>query len=286
MRRMTLVAAVVALLAMLLVATVVAADDNDGDGDEDEVRLDYVDEWLDGTLVNCEPASISYGYELDGEVCDVEDGPWSDELEALLGDLDRDKDRERVADLVYELLVAAAECDGLNSVDHVRGVIVDPRAEKRCRRSTVVTETDALSCAGQVVVALGEGTASERRGRLHDMLFMPEEVERPACGQPRVTGPPPSPPTTTTTETPPPTTTTTETPPPTTTTTEPPPPTTTTTETPPPTTTTTETPPPTTTTTEPPLTPISDEDGITTAYLEQLGLYNCKEDSDGYVVCD
>ena len=230
MRRMTLVAAVVALLAMLLVATVVAADDNDGDGDEDEVRLDYVDEWLDGTLVNCVSASISYGYELDGEVCDVEDGPWSDELEALLGDLDRDKDRERVADLVYELLVAAAECDGLNSVDHVRGVIVDPRAEKRCRRSTVVTETDALSCAGQVVVALGEGTASERRGRLHDMLFMPDEDERPACGQPRVTGPPPSPPTTTTTETPPPTTTTTETPPPTTTTTETPPPTTTTTE--------------------------------------------------------
>ena len=196
MRRMTLVAAVVALLAMLLVATVVAADDNDGDGDEDEVRLDYVDEWLDGTLVNCEPASISYGYELDGEVCDVEDGPWSDELETLLGDLDRDKDRERVADLLYELLVAAAECDGLNSVDHVRGVIVDPRAEKRCRRSTVVTETDALSCAGQVVVALGEGSASERRGRLHDMLFMPDEVERPACGQPRVTGTPPSPPTT------------------------------------------------------------------------------------------
>ena len=139
------------------------------------MRLDYVDEWLDGTLVNCEPASISYGYELDGEVCDVEDGPWSDELETLLGDLDRDKDRERVADLVYELLVAAAECDGLNSVDHVRGVIVDPRAEKKCRRSTVVTETDALSCAGQVVDALGEGTASERRGRLHDMLFMPEE---------------------------------------------------------------------------------------------------------------
>ena len=276
MRRMTLVAAVVALLAgaaMLLVATVVAADDNDGDGDEDEVRLDYVDEWLDGTLVNCEPASISYGYELDGEVCDVEDGPWSDELETLLGDLDRDKDRERVADLVYELLVADAECDGLNSVDHVRGVIVDPRAEKKCRRSTVVTETDALSCAGQVVVALGEGSASERRGRLHDMLFMPEEDERPACGQPRVTGTPPSPPTT-----PPPT-------PPT-----PPPPTTTTTEPPltPPTTTTTEPPltPPTTTTTEPPLTPISDEDGITTAYLEQLGLYNCKEDSDGYVVCD
>ena len=287
MRRMTLVAAVVALLAMLLVATVVAADDNDGDGDEDEVRLDYVDEWLDGTLVNCEPASISYGYELDGEVCDVEDGPWSDELEALLGDLDRDKDRERVADLVYELLVAAAECDGLNSVDHVRGVIVDPRAEKRCRRSTVVTETDALSCAGQVVVALGEGTASERRGRLHDMLFMPEEDERPACGQPRVTGTPPSPPTTPPPTPPtPPTTTTTEPPPPTTTTTETPPPTTTTTETPPPTTTTTETPPPTTTTTEPPLTPISDEDGITTAYLEQLGLYNCKEDSDGYVVCD
>ena len=297
MRRMTLVAAVVALLAMLLVATVVAADDNDGDGDEDEVRLDYVDEWLDGTLVNCVSASISYGYELDGEVCDVEDGPWSDELETLLGDLDRDKDRERVADLVYELLVAGSECDGLNSVDHVRGVIVDPRAEKRCRRSTVVTETDALSCAGQVVVALGEGTASERRGRLHDMLFMPDEDERPTCGQPRVTGPPPSPPTTTTTETPPPTTTTTETPPPTTTTTETPPPTTTTTETPPPTTTTTEPPltpptttttepPPTTTTTEPPLTPISDEDGITTAYLEQLGLYNCKEDSDGYVVCD
>ena len=287
MRRMTLVAAVVALLAgsaMLLVATVVAADDNDGDGDEDEVRLDYVDEWLDGTLVNCEPASISYGYELDGEVCDVEDGPWSDELETLLGDLDRDKDRERVADLVYELLVADAECDGLNSVDHVRGVIVDPRAEKKCRRSTVVTETDALSCAGQVVVALGEGSASERRGRLHDMLFMPEEDERPACGQPRVTGTPPSPPTT-----PPPTP---PTPPPTTTTTEPPltPPTTTTTEPPltPPTTTTTEPPltPPTTTTTEPPLTPISDEDGITTAYLEQLGLYNCKEDSDGYVVCD
>ena len=288
MRRMTLVAAVVALLAgaaMLLVATVVAADDNDGDGDEDEVRLDYVDEWLDGTLVNCEPASISYGYELDGEVCDVEDGPWSDELETLLGDLDRDKDRERVADLVYELLVADAECDGLNSVDHVRGVIVDPRAEKKCRRSTVVTETDALSCAGQVVVALGEGSASERRGRLHDMLFMPEEDERPACGQPRVTGTPPSPPTT-----PPPTPPTP--PPPTTTTTEPPltPPTTTTTEPPltPPTTTTTEPPltPPTTTTTEPPLTPISDEDGITTAYLEQLGLYNCKEDSDGYVVCD
>ena len=239
MRRMTLVAAVVALLAgaaMLLVATVVAADDNDGDGDEDEVRLVYVDEWLDGTLVNCEPASISYGYELDGEVCDVEDGPWSDELETLLGDLDRDKDRERVADLVYELLVANAECDGLNSVDHVRGMIVDPWAEKKCLRSTVVTETDALSCAGQVVVALGEGSASERRGRLHDMLFMPEENERPACGQPRVTGTPPSPPTT-------PTTTTTE-PPPTTTTTEPPP-TTTTTE-PPPTTTTTE-PPPTTT---------------------------------------
>ena len=283
MRRMTLVAAVVALLAMLLVATVVAADDNDGDGDEDEVRLDYVDEWLDGTLVNCVPASISYGYELDGEVCDVEDGPWSDELETLLGDLDRDKDRERVADLVYELLVAGAECDGLNSVDHVRGVIVDPRAETKCRRSTVVTETDALSCAGQVVVALGEGSASERRGRLHDMLFMPEEDERPACGQPRVTGTPPSPPTT-----PPPTTTPTE-PPPTTTTTEPPPPpATTTTETPPPATTTTEPPltPPTTTTTEPPLTPISDEDGITTAYLEQLGLYNCKEDSDGYVVCD
>ena len=288
MRRMTLVAAVVALLAgaaMLLVATVVAADDNDGDGDEDEVRLDYVDEWLDGTLVNCEPASISYGYELDGEVCDVEDGPWSDELETLLGDLDRDKDRERVADLVYELLVADAECDGLNSVDHVRGVIVDPRAEKKCRRSTVVTETDALSCAGQVLVALGEGSASERRGRLHDMLFMPEEDERPACGQPRVTGTPPSPPTT-----PPPTPPTP--PPPTTTTTEPPltPPTTTTTEPPltPPTTTTTEPPltPPTTTTTEPPLTPISDEDGITTAYLEQLGLYNCKEDSDGYVVCD
>ena len=257
MRRMTLVAAVVALLAgaaMLLVATVVAADDNDGDGDEDEVRLDYVDEWLDGTLVNCEPASISYGYELDGEVCDVEDGPWSDELETLLGDLDRDKDRERVADLVYELLVADAECDGLNSVDHVRGVIVDPRAEKKCRRSTVVTETDALSCAGQVVVALGEGSASERRGRLHDMLFMPEEDERPACGQPRVTGTPPSPPTT-----PPPTPPTP--PPPTTTTTEPPltPPTTTTTEPPltPPTTTTTEPPltPPTTTTTEPPLTP-------------------------------
>ena len=299
MRRMTLVAVVVALLAgaaMLLVATVVAADDNDGDGDEDEVRLDYVDEWLDGTLVNCEPASISYGYELDGEVCDVEDGPWSDELETLLGDLDRDKDRERVADLVYELLVADAECDGLNSVDHVRGVIVDPRAEKKCRRSTVVTETDALSCAGQVVVALGEGSASERRGRLHDMLFMPEEDERPACGQPRVTGTPPSPPTTPppTPPTPPPTTTTTEPPltPPTTTTTEPPltPPTTTTTEPPltPPTTTTTEPPltPPTTTTTEPPLTPISDEDGITTAYLEQLGLYNCKEDSDGYVVCD
>ena len=86
--------------------------------------------------------------------------------------------------------------DGLNSVDHVRGVIVDPRAEKKCRRSTVVTETDALSCAGQVVVALGEGSASERRGRLHDMLFMPEEDERPACGQPRVTGTPPSPPTT------------------------------------------------------------------------------------------
>ena len=188
MRRMTLVAAVVALLAgaaMLLVATGVAADDNDGDGDEDEVRLDYVDEWLDGTLVNCEPASISYGYELDGEVCDVEDGPWSDELETLLGDLDRDKDRERVADLVYELLVADAECDGLNSVDHVRGTIVDPRAEKKCLRNTVVTETDALSCAGKVVVALGEGSASERRGRLHDMLFMPEEDERPACGQPR-----------------------------------------------------------------------------------------------------
>ena len=288
MRRMTLVAAVVALLAgatMLLVATVVAADDNDGDGDEDEVRLDYVDEWLYGTLVNCEPASISYGYELDGFVCDVEPGPWSDELETLLGDLDRDKDRERVADLVYELLVAGSECDGLNSVDHVRGVIVDPRAEKKCRRSTVVTETDALSCAGQVVVALGEGSASERRGRLHDMLFMPEEDERPACGQPRVTGTPPSPPTT-----PPPTPPTP--PPPTTTTTEPPltPPTTTTTEPPltPPTTTTTEPPltPPTTTTTEPPLTPISDEEGITTAYLEQLGLYNCKEDSDGYVVCD
>ena len=253
--------ALVATLALLLGATPVAADDNDGDGDEDEVRLDYVDEWLDGTLVNCEPASISYGYELDGEVCDVEDGPWSDELETLLGDLDRDKDRERVADLVYELLVAGSECDGLNSVDHVRGVIVDPRAEKKCRRSTVVTETDALSCAGKVVVALGEGSASERRGRLHDMLFMPEEDERPACGQPRVTGTPPSPPTT-----PPPT-------PPT-----PPPPTTTTTE--PPLT------PPTTTTTEPPLTPISDEDGITTAYLEQLGLDNCKEDSDGYVVCD
>ena len=260
MRRMTLVAAVVALLAgaaMLLVATVVAADDNDGDGDEDEVRLDYVDEWLDGTLVNCEPASISYGYELDGEVCDVEDGPWSDELETLLGDLDRDKDRERVADLVYELLVADAECGGLNSVDHVRGMIVNPWAEKKCLRSTVVTETDALSCAGQVVVALGEGSASERRGRLHDMLFMPEEDERPACGQPRVTGTPPSPPTTpppttTTTEPPPPTTTTTE-PPPTTTTTEPPPPTTTTTEPPPPTTTTTEPPPPTTTTTEPPV---------------------------------
>ena len=254
---MTLVAAVVALLAgaaMLLMATVVAADDNDGDGDEDEVRLDYVDEWLDGTLVNCEPASISYGYELDGEVCDVEDGPWSDELETLLGDLDRDKDRERVADLVYELLVANAECDGLNSVDHVRGMIVDPRAEKKCLRSTVVTETDALSCAGQVVVALGEGSASERRGRLHDMLFMPEQDERPACGQPRVTGTPPSPPTTTTTE-PPPTTTTTE-PPPTTTTTEPPP-TTTTTE-PPPTTTTTE-PPPTTTTTEPPPTTTTTE---------------------------
>ena len=288
MRRMTLVAAVVALLAgaaMLLVATVVAADDNDGDGDEDEVLLDYVDEWLDGTLVNCEPASISYGYELDGFVCDVEPGPWSDELETLLGDLDRDKDRERVADLVYELLVAGSECDGLNSVDHVRGVIVDPRAEKKCRRSTVVTETDALSCAGKVVVALGEGSASERRGRLHDMLFMPEEDERPACGQPRVTGTPPSPPTT-----PPPTPPTP--PPPTTTTTEPPltPPTTTTTEPPltPPTTTTTEPPltPPTTTTTEPPLTPISDEEGITTAYLEQLGLYNCKEDSDGYVVCD
>ena len=98
MRRMTLVAAVVALLAgaaMLLVATVVAADDNDGDGDEDEVRLDYVDEWLYGTLVNCEPANISYGYELDGFVCDVEPGPWSDELETLLGDLDTDKDRER-----------------------------------------------------------------------------------------------------------------------------------------------------------------------------------------------
>ena len=285
MRRMTLVAAVVALLAgaaMLLVASVVGADDNDGDGDEDEVRLDYVDEWLDGTLVNCVSASISYGYELDGEVCDVEDGPWSDELETLLGDLDRDKDRERVADLVYELLVAGSECDGLNSVDHVRGVIVDPRAEKRCRRSTVVTETDALNCAGQVVVALGEGSASERRGRLHDMLFMPDEVERPACGQPRVTGTPPSPPTTPppTPPTPPPPMTTTTEPPPTTTTTEPPltPPTTTTTE--PPLT------PPTTTTTEPPLTPILDEDGITTAYLEQLGLYNCKEDSDGYVVCD
>ena len=289
MRRMTLVAAVVALLAgatMLLVAPVVAADDNDGDGDEDEVRLDYVDEWLYGTLVNCTPVSHAYG----SFNCDVEDGPWTDELETLLGDLDRPKDRERVTDLVHELLVAASECDGLNSVDHVRGVIVDPDPEKTCRRSTIVTETDALSCAGQVVVALGEGTASERRGRLHNMLFIPQEAERPTCGQPQVTGTPPSPPTTITTEPPltPPTTITTE-PPPTTITTEPPP-TTTTTEPPltPPTTTTTEPPltPPTTTTTESPLTPILDEDGLTTAYLEQLGLYNCKVDSDGYVVCD
>ena len=188
--------ALVAALALLLGATPAAADDNDGDGDEDEVRLEYVDEWLDGTLVNCVAATISYGYELDGFVCDVEAGPWADELETLLGDLDRDKDRERVTDLVYELLVADSECDGLNSVDHVRGVIVDPTAEQKCRISTVVAETDALSCAGQVVDALGGGSASERRGRLHDILFTPEEAGRPAlCGQPRVRGTMPSPPT-------------------------------------------------------------------------------------------
>ena len=168
--------ALVATLALLLGATPVAADDNDGDGDEDEVRLEYVDEWLDGELVDCAPDPLEF---FDGLYCDVEDGPWSDELETLLGDLNRGKDRERVTDLVYELLVA--ECKGRNNEDNVSGL-------GRCR-AAIVTETDALSCAGQVVDALGGGEAWERRGRLHDMLFSPEEVGRPAlCGQQRVIG--------------------------------------------------------------------------------------------------
>ena len=186
--------ALVAALALLLGATPAAAEDNDGDGDEDETRLAHVDEWLDGTLVNCVAASISYGYELDGFVCDVEAGPWADELETLLGDLNRAEDRERVTDLVYELLVA--ECEGVGSTNPRPGVIDDPTADSRCRARTVVTERDALSCAGQVVDALGGGSVWDRRGRLHDILFTPQEAGRPAlCGQPRVTGTMPRPPT-------------------------------------------------------------------------------------------
>ena len=174
--------ALVATLALLLGATPVAADDNDGDGDEDEARLEQVDEWLDGALVNCVPDHTGY----DGLYCDVDDGPWSDELETLLGDLNRGKDRERVTDLVYELLVA--ECKGRINEDNVHGL-------GRCR-GTIVTETDALSCAGQVIDALGGGEARERRGRLHEMLFSPEEDGRPAlCGQQRVRGTMPRPPT-------------------------------------------------------------------------------------------
>ena len=178
--------ALVATLALLLGATPVAADDNDGDGDEDETRLEHVDEWLDGKLVNCVPASYRLGYDVDGQDCDVDDGPWSDELETLLGDLNRGKDRERVTDLVYELLVA--ECKGRINEDNLSGL-------GRCR-GTIVTETDALSCAGQVVDALGGGEAWERRGRLHDLLFSPEEAGRPAlCGQRRVIGTMRTPPT-------------------------------------------------------------------------------------------